>query len=67
VLAVLGVEVRRRMIRPIHVDHDPVERGEAGHIVIVDRAPAVSTDDRVGAADDRPDRGDLSRLSRSEM
>jgi hypothetical protein len=31
VLAALGVEVRRRMVRAIHPDHDSVERCKAGH------------------------------------
>ena len=39
VLAVLSVEVRRRVIRPVHVDHDPVERRKTRHPAIV-RDPA---------------------------
>jgi hypothetical protein len=34
------VEVRRRMVRPVHVDHDPVERGKSRHWTIVRDGPA---------------------------
>src|SRR5579875_1167561 len=40
VLAVLRVEVRRRVIGPIHVDHDPVEGRHPRHPAIVAGAPA---------------------------
>ena len=32
VLAVDGVEVRRSMVLPVHVDHDPVELAEPRHL-----------------------------------
>jgi hypothetical protein len=40
VLAVLGVEMRRRVIGSIHPDDDPVERREARHPAIVGHGPA---------------------------
>jgi hypothetical protein len=45
VLAVLSVEVRWQMIGAVHVDHDPVERGQSRHRSIVgDRAAASGAD-----------------------
>jgi hypothetical protein len=35
VLTILSVEMRWRVIRAVHVDHDPVERRKAGHLTIV--------------------------------
>jgi hypothetical protein len=40
VLAVLRVEMCRRMVRSVHPDHDPVERSQAGHRAIVEDHPA---------------------------
>lgn len=39
-IAILGVEVRRRMIRPVHPDDDSVERGQARHDAIVGHSAA---------------------------
>lgn len=44
-LAVLSVEVRRRVIGPVHVDHDPVERRKTRHPSIV-RDPAAAKPSR---------------------
>jgi hypothetical protein len=41
VFAVLGVEVRRRMVWPVHEDDDPVESGQARHSAIVSDDPAT--------------------------
>jgi integrase len=55
VLSVLGMEVRRRMVRAVHVDHDSVERGQTRHNAIVDGAPAPALLRRGS----RPGRGKL--------
>jgi hypothetical protein len=43
-LALLGMKVRRWMIGPVHVDHDPVERRQPRHSPVVDDAPAGAGD-----------------------
>lgn len=39
----IGMEVRRRMVGPVHVDHDSVERRQTRHSAIVDGDPAPVT------------------------
>jgi hypothetical protein len=43
-IAVLGMEVRRRMIRAVHPYDDSVERGQAGHRAIVGYSAATMAD-----------------------
>jgi hypothetical protein len=40
VLPLLGVKVRRRMIRPVHPDHNPVEHRQTRHTPILRQPPA---------------------------